>query len=184
MTEVWREVPGDRLGLEVSSLGRLRRPATTSAAGSRLKARELAQTIDGEGYVRTSASATCGVVYVHRLIALVFIGPPPTPAHTDVNHKNGIKTDNRWQNLEWATRKQNMQHAVSMGLAPRGEQNGRAKMSAYTAMTVYWHYHVGGATQAALARDFELTRNQVRGLIHGKTWKHVTDKFPEWGYVS
>lgn len=42
-------------------------------------------------------------VLFHRLVAIAFLGPPPSPLHT-VNHKNRIRSDNRVANLEWASK--------------------------------------------------------------------------------
>ena len=53
-------------------------------------------------------------IFVHRIIAMTFVSNPNN--FIEVNHKNGIKTDNRADNLEWCTRSQNMKHAYKLGL--------------------------------------------------------------------
>ena len=62
---------------------------------------------------------------VHRLVAMAFL-PNPLKKQT-VNHKNGIKTDNRVENLEWATHKENCTHREKNGL---GNSN-RDKLGRY-----------------------------------------------------
>ena len=57
---------------------------------------------------------------VHRLVAAAFL--PNSENKSDVNHINGDKTDNRLDNLEWATRTENLYHALRTGLHDNPEK--------------------------------------------------------------
>lgn len=71
---------------------------------------------DNNGYLRCTLwiDGKAKTICQHRILAEMFIPNPENKAQ--VNHINGIKTDNRLENLEWATPSENMIHAIAMGL--------------------------------------------------------------------
>ena len=86
--------------------------------------RELKQRLDYRGYKTTCITENhkTRTFLIHRLIAECFIPNPENKPQ--INHVNGIKTDNRLSNLEWCTGKENIAHAWANGLFNR---NARAK---------------------------------------------------------
>lgn len=118
--EIWKDVK-DYEGLyQVSNLGNLR-----SLDRIVFNPRYMFQTLKGKlispvkehtGYyqVRLNKFGKRETVKLHRLVLITFVGNPDNKA--EVNHKNGIKSDNRLSNLEWVTRSENQQHAFKNGL--------------------------------------------------------------------
>lgn len=111
--EIWREftLPGSET-YWASNLGRIRRPVVKGSNAHEITAGTLHNgymsiNILIEGFYKT--------ILVHTLVALAFHGTKPE-GHV-VNHKDGNKANNRKENLEYVTQRQNAQHAHDIGLS-------------------------------------------------------------------
>ena len=113
---------------------------------------------------------------VHRLVALAFIGPAPSRIH-EINHKNGIKTDNRVDNLEWVTCAENIAHAVRLGLRAdkRGVLNGRAKLTADDAAEIRMKLG-NGTTYDQVAKEYGIGKSQVWNVKARRAWGERVQK--------
>lgn len=111
--EIWKPVflNGIAYKYEISNMGRLKyfsRSAERLLSTSKKPKTYSCHTIYGYGEIPDINTS------IHRLVALHFI---PNPENLpEVNHKNSIKNDNVYTNLEWVTKKGNSQHALKNGL--------------------------------------------------------------------
>lgn len=160
MTE-WRAIPGWESLYEVSEDGRVRR----------IGGRELHASLTPTGYQRVALSdgARRQGSGVHRYVALAFVENPlslPT-----VNHKDGVKSNNHYSNLEWMTIEQNRAHAGELGLSAPVKLSD--EIVEYCRSVFKKNHRVFGG--AALARQFGVDTAVMHNAIRGTTWARVPD---------
>jgi len=175
--ETWKSIEGLPDAYSVSNEGRIRGSERTHnfyQNGLTRTRTKPAKTYKGsklstKGYMRINL---CGKVYFwHRIVAIAWI---PNPlCRPQVNHKNGVKTDNRIENLEWVTNQQNRDHAVLYGLHPRGETS-HAKLTESDVRRIRSMVAIG-ITQRNIAKQFGIVQQTVCSIVNHKIWRHITE---------
>lgn len=128
--------------------------------------------LSGKGYRQVTLWNAAGhrSFYVHHIIAGIFIGERPPKMET--NHKNGDKTDNSVENLEYVTSSQNKEHARDTLGLNRGSNALHSKISERQAREIR-RLAAQRVGYPSIARRFGVTRSTVCDIHRRRTWKHV-----------
>ena len=178
ITEEWRPVVGYENRYEVSNFGNvksLKRDIITSRCIYK-KETFILKFANRTGYhvVKLYDGLAKGKSYqAHRLVAISFIPNPNN--YPFINHKNGIKNDNRVENLEWCTNSQNVQHAYDTGLTnpKRGEQSSSSILKTTDVLYIRDNYGKNGNSYNSMAKQYNTAPSNIFSIVKRKSWAHV-----------
>lgn len=109
----------------------------------------------------------------HRIVAMAFC--EMKDGCNIVNHKNGIKTDNRSDNLEWTTVSGNTLHSFKNGFQEvrRGEKSNLAILTKDQVLDIREKYKSGNYLQRELSDIYKVSRPCISNIVSAKNWKHI-----------
>lgn len=110
----------------------------------------------------------------HRLVALAFLGPPPTLNHTDVAHNDGNPGNNKVENLRWATHRDNQLDMFKHGTTKSGEKSITCKITKSQAVEIRDRVaKEGRGSQALISKELGLSKAQVSRIVNKTRWRHI-----------
>jgi len=174
-TEIWSNIPD--YNYSVSSYGRIKNNKTMKI---------LKPVLSHDGYLQiTLYKKDSKKNYrISRLVCKSFILNPENKPH--INHKDLNKTNNKVENLEWCTAKENVYHAIVNGHRSKGqfkkgqkifigEKHPLAKVNYKEVAQIKELYKTGNYTQRYLGELYSLTQSSISLIVLNKSWKSINE---------
>lgn len=179
--EVWKDINGYEGLYKVSNYSNVkslqrevpRKKGANNSTYRTVQEKILKKFKRGRGYncVRLTKNGKSKNKKVSRLVANAFVPNPENKPQ--VNHIDGVKTNDLPVNLEWSTLKENHRHAKINGLKATGECNGNSKLTKEEVLEIRDLYDRGEYSQRDLAEMFDMSRSPIQSIVNRKTWRHV-----------
>lgn len=173
MEEIFKKIPNYSL-YQCSNLGRIKTFNWKNQGIERI----MKPALDGCGYLRTvlkrdSDGKLC-TIKVHRIVGITWIDNPNK--YPQINHLNGVRSDNRVINLEWCTCSQNIKHAYDFNnKSVLGEKNPSSIVTENEVLMIREKYSEWIKTQKRkdIADKYKISISALKSIIARRTWRHI-----------
>lgn len=170
MEEIWKSIPNSNGKYEASSLGNIRSVCKDTILSQKTKSNGYKEVCL---YFETQKGKS---MYVHRLVIESFIGE--IPRGLQVNHIDGNKSNNRLDNLEIVTNRENSIHSYHILGNPApvymGQDHPNTKLTDEDVIRIRKNYKKG-ESNSSLYEEYsdKVSLSSFRKILYGATWKHL-----------
>lgn len=176
--EVWKNIGGYEELYQVSNHGRVKSVNRIVIRSDKrkmtIKERILKAAPNTKGYMQVVLCNGSEKPHrVHRIVAKSFV--ENVENKPQINHEDGVKTNNYATNLKWCTNSENQTHAYLTGLrkASMGEKSGMSKLKEEQVLEIRKRYADGGVSQAQLGAEYGVYDTLISRIVRREVWTHI-----------